>query len=116
MIEVKVKLLHTDNEVKFLLPAMFIEFETQKPAKQHTSAYGTRQIFPYHQFSNSYLAMEILPFERYFEDGCEVAAIFARSRKHEGYIYLRYKHVGEVELETIKPWRLFMSYLLSKDK
>ena len=40
MIEVKLKILHTSHkEIKFLLPAMFIEFTNQRPQKRHNDLY-----------------------------------------------------------------------------
>lgn len=115
MIEVKLKILHTTHKViKFLLPAMFIEFTSQRPQRSGGS-YEKHFVTPYHQFSNVYLAMEVLPFHKQIEEGMEIAYIFARSKNHEGYITLRYKNRGQVEIETIKPWKLFISFLLSSE-
>lgn len=115
LIEVRLRVLHTTHKVvKFLLPAMFLEFSSSTPQKGG-GGYEKYNVAPYHQFSNVYLAMEVLPFHKQLEEGMEIAYIFARSRHHEGYITLRYKTRGEVEIETIKPWKLFVSYLLSSE-
>ena len=94
---------------------MFIEFTNQRPEKYHRELYEKNFIGPYHQFSNIYLAQEIIPFEKSYEENVPTGKIFARSKYHEGYIILRYKSKGEIEIETIAPWKLFVSYLLSRE-
>ena len=67
LIEVKLRILHTTHKViKFLLPAMFLEFTTQKPQRSGGN-YEKHFVTPYHQFSNVYLAMEVLPFHKQIE-------------------------------------------------
>lgn len=73
---------------------MFIEFTNQKPEKHHSDLYEKNFIHPYHQFSSIYLAMEIIPFFKDYEENIPKATIFARSKYHEGYITLRYKSKG----------------------
>ena len=94
---------------------MFIEFSNQQPHVYHNERYEKNFISPYHQFSSVYLAMDVIPFFKDYEGGVEVAKVFARSKYYEGYIMLRYKTRGEIEVETIAPWKLFISYLLSKE-
>lgn len=77
--------------------------------------YEKSTVTPFFQFSSVYSAMEIIPFEKGYEEMVEVATIFGRSKYHEGYLTLRWKRQGEVEIDTIKPWKLLFSYLLRKD-
>jgi len=59
--------------------------------------------------------MEIIPLEKDLEQRMDVGTAYARSKYHEGAICMRWKGRNEVEIESIKPWVLFLSYLMLKD-
>lgn len=65
MIEVKLNIqtsVLNFKEIKFLLPAMFIEFSNRKSGFYAKELYEKNTIVPIYQFSSIYLAQEIIPF------------------------------------------------------
>jgi hypothetical protein len=108
---IEVQMAVGGKTLHFLLPALFLEFVERRPAKV-SEGYQRTRVNPIHQASSLALAEEILPLER-VHDG-EVGRIFAISKYHSGYIYFRWIH-GVLDVETIPPWRLFITYLLLKD-
>jgi hypothetical protein len=75
---------------------MMIEFTNDKRSISSLKLEKKVVTRPMYQFSNIFSAIEILPLEKYYEDMTEVGRVHARSKYHEGFIYLRWKGRNEL--------------------
>lgn len=108
---------YNSKEINFLVPAMFIEFVDSRPPPEKPDRYEKYKVKTIYQFSTIETAGELLPMETHYGNGvgCNTGRIYGVSKHHSGYIWLHWHGVGTVEVETIHPWKLFLSYLLCKD-
>lgn len=111
---IEAKLTINGNEVLFLLPAMFLELLEKRPLFQKTSEYAIQKVTPIAQFSSLHSTGEYIPLEKLYGEHYESGRVYAISKNHEGYIYFRWEG-GQIEIETIPAWRLFLSYLMLKE-
>lgn len=114
---IEAKLTVDLTEIDFIVPALFIEFVEKRPLLSNQEHYQKYTVKTIYQFSTIEAAEELIPFDKEYGYGekLDTARAYAISKRHEGYIFLRWPRLGVVELETIRPWKLLLSFLLSKD-